>query len=550
MAAKATDLKQRLSDLKNARSTWESHWQEIVEYILPFRQGITTKDVAGTKKMTQIFDSTATHALQLFAAGLCSRLTNASLRWFRVMPENYRLAENKRVKMWLEEVEQIYNIVFNKSNFYTAIHESYIDEAAFGTSAMYIGVHPRWKAYFDTLNLAECYVALNQYGQIDTVFREYEMTARAMQQKWGNKISDKAKAHLESNKPDENVMVLHAVYPRKDRDTAKVDNRDMKWAEVYMEPDGEHIINESGYKEFPYCISRYFVASGEVYGRGPGMIALPDVKMLQQMEQDILKAGQKKLSPPILLPSDGFLGPIKLTPNGINFYRGDAAMQEKIGVFPAPEDLGYAEEKLEQKRNQIGRIFFNDLMLLAQDKEMTATEFVQVAQEKMQMLGPFLGRLQTEKFNPLFDRVFNILWDAGEIPPPPMELIRAGGGLRIDYISPLAKAQKNSENRGIMQTFGFVGQIAAVTPDILDVMDWDESVRRVGENSGMPQTLIRSPEDVAGIRQMRQKKQQAMEMAQMMQEAGKTVPALSKGPEPGSPMEQINQALQQGAGNA
>jgi len=550
MAAKATDLKQRLSDLKNARSTWESHAQEIIDYLMPFRQGIINKDVEGTKKMTKIYDSTGTQALQLFAAGLCSRLTNASLKWFRVGPENRALKNSRNVKLWMQEVEEIYYWVYNKSNFYTTINETYLDEGGLGTSVIYVGNHPDWKVYYDFLNLGECYPAMNQYGQIDTNFREYEMSARAMQQKWGNKISDKAKAHIESNKPDENVMVLHAVYPRKDRDTAKVDNRDMKWAEVYMEPDGEHIINESGYREFPYCISRFFAASGETLGRGPGMIGLPDVKMLQQMEQDILKAGQKKLSPPVLLPSDGFLGPIKLTPNGINFYRGDASMQEKIGVFPAPEDLGYAEEKLEQKRNQIRRIFFNDLMVLAQDKETTATEFIQVAQEKMQMLGPFLGRLQTEKFNPLFDRTFNILWDAGEIPPPPPELIRAGGGIKIDYISPLAIAQKNAETQGIMQTAGFTGQIAAVNPDIVDIIDWDESVRRVAENSGMPQTLLRSPEDVAGIRQMRQKKQQAMEMAQMMQEAGKTVPALSKGPEPGSPMEQINQALQQGAGNA
>jgi hypothetical protein len=325
----------------------------------------------------------------------------------------------------------------------------------------------------------------------------------------------------------------------------------MAWRSVYLEDATNIILEESGFKEFPYVVSRYFVASGEVYGRGPGMVALPDIKELQQKRQDILKAAQKKLSPPLLLPNDGFMGqPIRLTPSGINFINSDGNMNEKIGVFPVAQDLGYDEADMEATRNRIGRIFFNDLMILAQDKEVTATEFIQVAQEKMQMLGPFLGRLQTERYNPIFDRVFNILWDAGEIPPPPEVLIQNGGNLRVEYISPLAKAQRMSESQSIIQAVGFAGQAAAVDPGVIDVLDLDEAVRHVAENAGMPQKMIRTEDEVAAIRQAKAQQAQQMQQAQMLMQGAKTLPALAKGPEPGSPMDALTQSLQQGAGNA
>ena len=120
----------------------------------------------------------------------------------------------------------------------------------------------------------------------------------------------------------------------------------------------------------------------------------------------------------------------------------------------------------------------------------------------------------------------------------------------MEYISPLAKAQRASQSQGIIQAVGFVGQISAVDPGVKDVLDLDEAVRQVAENAGMPQKLIRSPDDVAQIRQAQAQAQQQAQQQQMLLEGAKTLPALAKGPEPGSPMDALGQALQQGAGNA
>ena len=62
-------------------------------------------------------------------------------------------------------------------------------------------------------------------------------------------------------------------------------------------------------------------ASNEIYGRSPAMTALPDVKMLNEMSKTTIKAAQKQVDPPLLVPDDGFLLPVRTVPGGLNFYR-------------------------------------------------------------------------------------------------------------------------------------------------------------------------------------------------------------------------------------
>lgn len=545
-------IKQELSQMQSERSGFESHWQDLVDYLLPFRQAILAQRTQGVKAMGYIRDSTATLALMLFAAGISSKMANKAIPWFTLQVEDDYLKNHRETRLWLEQVEQIFYNVFHKSNFYTADQEANLDVGGFGTAPIFVGPHPVWGVCYHTLSIAEIYVATDAYGQIDTLFRKFQFTAKQMADQWGReKVSRQVQEALKGDRPLSKTTIIHAVKPRRQRDQKALDSRNMPWMSVYAELDNNHLLEEGGYNEFPYIVSRYFVMPGEVYGRSLGMIALPDIKELQIRVRDTTKAGQLALDPPVLLPHDSFAGqPIKKVPGGLTFVRADGAMQDKIGVFPTAGNLPWSEQELEGMRQRIGRTFFSDLMLLAMDKQVTLGEFLQVAQEKMQLLGPFLGRLQTERYNPLFDRTFHLLWEQGKIPPPPPELIGEDGRLkyRVEYISPLAKAQKMSESQGIIQGTGYLGQVAAANPEILDILDWDEAGRMVLENYGVPARLLRDPDMVDQMRQARAKAQQQEQMAAMMMQGAQQIPALSKGPEEGSVMEQLNQALQQGAG--
>ena len=553
-------IKQRVSYLETDAATYRAHCQEIVDYILPMRADITVSQTPGVKKMRHINDSTATLAATLFGAGVSSKMCNAATPWFDLKVSDDYFEQHKESRLWLDRLKALYNMVFNRSNFYSTDKSATIDDGAFGTAPIFCGEHPRWGCYYEPLSIGEVFIALDPYGQVDTVFRRYDRTARQIFAQWPDTCTDKVKSYLGTGRtPDQMLTLIHAVQPRGDRDPRKIDKLNMPWESVYMEFDTNNILQEGGFRTFPYAISRFDVAAGESYGRGPGMTALPDVKELQLRTADTTKAGQLRVMPPTALANEGFMGvTVKRIPGGITFVNQDAnkKIQDMIGQFPAPADLGWSEQGMEEMRTRIKSTFYYDLMLMAIQKEVTLGEFMELSQEKMQMLGPYVVRLQTERYNPIFERTFDWLWDQGLVlkycGPPPRELVGQDGELKykVEYVSLLAKAQKQAEVQGVLKAVGFIGQGAAIRPEIVDILDWDGITRDVLENGGVPARRILSSEEVAKIRQAKAEAAAKEKQEQMLLQAAKTVPALSKEPGPGSPMDAINQGLRQGAGNA
>jgi hypothetical protein len=548
-------LKDDFGAAQSFRSTWEGQAQDIIDYMMPFRPDIIAPqyETEGRDKMGYIYLSHATHAGELMAAGIAARNANALIEWYRVETEDRSIMQKHDVKGWLETVKNKFDYVFQQSNFYSTYHEGLKDKVFLGSACQYIGGHPRLKVFFESLNLGECYPAMNQYGAVDKMYRKFIMTARNLAAKFGyDNLSAKTRKLIDDggSKVEERICVLQAVRPRLMRQVGARDKRNKPWEDLYLEFDNNHVLREGGYDEFPFIFSRYDSPAGHVMGRGPGWTALPAVMQMQQIEQDRLIADQRALAPSYLLPSS-LNGPlIDLSPNGITFIDADENLQGRIGVFPTSTALAIGTEDIKLKQQEISNIFFNDLMLFAMDPKMTATQFMQMAQEKMQMLGPFVGREQYECLNPVFRRTFNILWEAGEIPPPPAIIMQAGGRLKINYISPLALAQKASVNQGITQTMGFVSQAMQIDPTVRNRFDVGGAVVEFAENNGCPQKLLRSDEEFEQITAAQAKMQQEKEQQQMMLEAAKQLPNLSKGPEQGSPLEQLTQMMKQGAGSA
>ena len=63
-------LSQRLGHLKNQRSTWEKHWQDLADFVVPRKADITKKRSQGEKRIERSFDSTAMHSAELLSASL------------------------------------------------------------------------------------------------------------------------------------------------------------------------------------------------------------------------------------------------------------------------------------------------------------------------------------------------------------------------------------------------------------------------------------------------------------------------------------------------
>ena len=521
---KAKNLLKRFDRLKSQRQNWESHWQEVADYMQPRKADVTKSRSKGDKRTELIFDSSPLQSVELLAASLHGMLTNPSTPWFSLKFKEEDIENEDEAKEWLESATETMYAAFNKSNFQQEIFELYHDLITFGTAAMFIEEDDEDILKFSTRHINEMYIAENEKGRIDTVFRKFKLSARAAIQQFGEVSANIATTAKKD--PYEEVEILHAVYPRADFNPKKQDKSNMPFESVYLEAGTGEELSVSGFREFPFVVPRYLKASHEIYGRSPAMTALPDVKMLNEMSKTTIKSAQKQVDPPLLVPDDGFILPVRTVPGGLNFYRSGTRDRIEPLNIGANTPLGLNME--EQRRNSIRNAFYVNQLMMQNGPQMTATEVIQRNEEKMRLLGPVLGRLQSELLKPLIDRVFAILIRKNLFAQPPEFL--SGRDIEIEYVSPLAKAQKSSELQSIMRAIEIMGSLSNVAP-VFDHINMDKLVRHLADIVGVPQKVLKPQSELNAERQQAQAQQEQMQQMQQLQqvaEAGGKIAPLAK----------------------
>jgi len=335
------------------------------------------------------------------------------------------------------------------------------------------------------------------------------------------------------------------VTPRTERIVERLDAINKPIASIYIDPEDKIILSESGFDEMPYVVPRFLKASFEHgYGRSPAMTALADTKMLNKMSETVIRAAQLQIHPPLMVPDDGFISPVRTIPGGLNFYR--AGTRDRIEPLNIGSNNPLGNDMLEQRRTQIRAAFYVDQLILGNAPGMTATEVIQRTEEKMRLLAPAVGRLQAELLSPLIDRVYNILARKKAYAPAP-EFMQ-NNQIDIEYVSPLAKAQRSGDVQSAMQLFQFLAPLMQIDPSVVDYIDLDGLASHIIKVTNVPATVVRGQNEVAQLRAQRQQQmqqQQQMEQQAMAAEsAGNAAPAL-RAVEDASPETQaaLSQAL-------
>ena len=512
-------LVKRKGKLKAQRGSWETHWQDLSNYVLPNSADFNTKRSRGDKRTTLLYDSTGVHANEMLAAGLHGMLTNPASNWFslRVKDDSQDTGSSSEAKQWLEDTTNVVlsEIAAPSVAFPSHIHEYYLSLCSIGTACMFVGEpSTREGISFRAIHIDEIFIAENADGIIDTVFRSFKMTVRQIVQKWGEEsLSPRIKRMYEKQEFDKEIDLLHCVYPRDDVDKGKRAATMLPVASVYIDEKENHVLAEGGFHEMPYMVSRWSKTVGEVFGRSPAMTALPDIKMLQEIMKTTIKAAQKVVDPPLLVPDDGVLGPIRTIPGGLNYYR--ASSGARIEPLLTGGNIGISYEMMTDLRDRIRTTFFLDQLQFQGAPRMTATEVVERTERTLRLLGPTLGRLQSEFLGPMIERIYGVLSRAGRLPGPPESI--AEQELKIEYVSPLARAQRQSETQGIMRTLEFIGPIAGMDPQAAQVIKGADTVRHIAELNGVPPMLLKSNEELMEEAKAQQEAQAAQQ--QMMQGA-------------------------------
>jgi len=522
-----------LGQLENNKTMWNNVWQEINDYILPFKKPILYEDMTGTQRSsTTMFDSTATHAVFRLAAALNSLLTNPTSKWFTLESDDNAINKSIESKQWFESMADVIMRELENSNFYTEVNEMYIDLVSYGTGVLYIepSTLPDKNINFSARNIKETSISENNEGLVDTVARRFKLTARQMIEEFGEEnVSDDVTRAMKEE-PETNFEVVHFVFPRKSFEIGKSDPENKPYASIWVEKDKEHLLRKHGYDTFPFVVARWLKETGELYGRSPAMNSLPDIKTLNEMVRTLLMTGQKIADPPIQVPDEGF-GDVTTQPGKIIYY--DPTYKARVEPLLFGANLPLTFDMVSEKRQIIADAFYMNQLLLIDKRELTAEEVRARQSENARILAPTFGMLNFEFLSPLVERVIDILTGIRGndrellLPQAPPSL--KGKKYRLKFISPLAKSQRIHEVQSISHTIMTAIQWAQVNPGVLDNIDWDRAIRTVADIDGSPANVLLDLKAVATIRQLRAQQQAAAAQQQQMAQGAETLNEYSKG---------------------
>ena len=520
----------RWDALKSERSTWMPHWREISEVLLP-RAGrfLVTDNNKGDKRHRAILDNSGTRALRTLSGGMMAGMTSPARPWFRLTTKNPQLDEAYEVKKWMTQVTTLMQMVFNQSNVYRALQMAYEELGAFGTTSVIVLDDFESVIHCMPLTIGEFALATDARGNVNTCYREFRMTVSALVGEFGYENASPAVRRMyDRGDFDKWVEVVNAIEPRDYRDPDKPDAKNMPYRSVYFEQNGkgESLLRESGFRQFPVLAARWNVTGGDIYGTGPGMEALGDLRQLQQQQLLKSKAIAHQADPAVIMSADMRNQEDNLVPGGIVWADNVAQVQGVRAAYEAPLRIDALLADIQDCRQRINEAFYKDIFLMITGMpttaRATATEIAERHEEKMLMLGPVLERLNAEMNDRLIAMTFERMARAGILPPVPQEL--SGVDLNVEFVSILAQAQRAVATNAVDRFTQNLGTLVAIKPDLADKFDADYWADYYSDVLGIDPQLIVPSKEVAVIRQQR-----AEQQAQMMQmEQAKEMAAVAK----------------------
>jgi hypothetical protein len=519
----AEEIIKRFNKLEAERGTWETHWTEIADRVLPRYSDTffkpTSEQTKGEKRTEKMLDSTAGLALERFSAAMESMLTPRTQKWHRLIPSDPFLAADREVKLWFEAAtnELFRHRYASKANYASQQHEVYMGLGAFGTGIMFVDFHDQGGLRYQATNLKEILFELNHQGIVDTSYRKYSLTARQMQQRvdadrWDNLPDEVSKAAEKD--PEKRFEIIHCIRPRTEMEPGRLDDRGKPFTSIYVVVQGRKVVSEGGFDTFPYQISRYVTGPGEKYGRSPAMFVLPSIKVLNEQKKTMLTQGHRAVAPVLLSHDDGILDTFSMAPGSMNPGGVTAEGRPLVHALPVG-NLAAGQELMDMERQVINDGFLVSLFqILVDTPTMTATEVLERAREKGALLSPTMGRQQSEALGPMIEREVDVLLKQGLLPQMPDLLIEAQGEFEIEYDSPLSRSQRAEEASGWLRTLEAAIAYANTTQDlsVLDQFDSDIIYQQLAEINAVPPSWMRDPAAIAQIREDRAQQQQVQQV--------------------------------------
>lgn len=523
----AQKILQMRDDMRLDRATFESLYEDISRFVFPQRARINAKVSAGEDRTQEIYDSTATNSAFIAASATQGSIVPSTIRWFNMRLTVRAMEDLEGVKDWLYELTIAALNAINGSNFQTEIQEVFLDLYGYGTGCVFVGQRSPNVArttgfrglHFKATQPGFYSISENEDGIVDHIFRDFKLSAAAIMSMFGEENApQRVRDCMSNNKPYEMLEVTHFVAPRYEVDPLNVDpdapGHKQPYRSLFLLIEEGDILQEGGFFQFPYMVPRWSKMSGELYGRGPGINALPDIRTLNRATELRFGAWEKAIDPPMGVLHRGVMGNIDIR------ARGKTILRSKDAVFPIHQNARFDVDQMNtlDMRDSIRRAFFIDQIQLPPmgTTPATATEIAGRFETMQRILGPTFGRIQYELFNPMLGVVAATLIREGVVPPPPDELVMAleeeGLALEFEYEGPLTRAQQFQDVENIQRAGTVLASLAELFPEITSYFDAHEAGKAILASSSVPPQVVRTDEEVQA---MQEAKAQAAQQQQM-----------------------------------
>jgi hypothetical protein len=452
----------------------------------------------------------------------------------------------KAVSKWCDLVTQKMRTIFSRSNSYKTLHGLYGELGAYGVGATVLLPDFKNVIHHYPLTAGEFCISADDRGEINTLSRKYQMTVGQIAQryvarglpdtsKWDwSVVSPAVKNAWDKHDVDSWIPVNHLIQPRKDRDTRKLDSRNMPFESICFENgvNNDKLLSESGYKRFPVLSPRWQTKGSDIYAsQWPGIVALGDILQLQHQQLRKAQGIDYQVKPPLQVPFALKNQDTDMLPGGITYVDRTGPDNAIRSAFDVQINMQHLLLDIQDVRSRINTAFFADLFLFLSNLngrgDRTAREVAEIHEEKLLMLGPVVENIENELLSPKVDITFDAMMEAGILPPPPPEL--QGMELSTEFIGLLSQAQRSVSMGSVDRWIGAVASISAAKQDqsVWDKVNTDKAIDKAASYLGIDPELVNGDDEVREIRERRAQAMQAAAQAEAMERAAATAKDLA-----------------------
>lgn len=531
---------ERWNQLKEKRIGFNNTFTLIARYIDMMIMDFTSSTYfnrRGDVIPDDVMDNTASHVSVKSASSMLGSLWPNGATSFRLIPHPHNIPDSEAVRAWFRDI--VNPAMHDKmddpqSGLEVALDEVIHEAINYGTGSL--GVFRRadrnLPIRFKTHNIKCNYIDEGPDGKIDTNYFCQQMTVKQVMQEYGREnVSSTVIEQARDKRLDDLVEVLTTIEPRESDLQGRVGLLGAPFERMDIEVATGKVLKESGFGEFPVPTVRFSKKVGEVWGRGPGINALPEIIEINAIMEAATLAIEKLLDPPLALLDDGRLGAgdIDTSPGALNVLTvsGKLAADKVISPIFSVGDIRNVIPLLEKLTSSINNHYFLDRLLdLNNQTEMTLGEANIRNSLRGDSLVSVYRRFSAELFTPMIIRVFNILLEDGffgvvegsvqeamlleedalfvkHIPNEVIAAIMQGLDIyKIEYISPAARMMQSQETSGLVSMMEIIGNLGKVLPQTIDNFDIDGMVKRLSQLLGVSIEVLKSTEAVEASRQV------------------------------------------------